>query len=58
MRHHFQLVSNSNLALSQELQKAKVMVKTLEAVIQMLYISSPNKFGRTDSTPSNEQPAS
>jgi ABC-type phosphate transport system auxiliary subunit len=58
IRHHFQLISNSNLALSQELQKAKVIVKTLEAVIQMLYISSLNKFGRTDSTLSNEQPTS
>lgn len=37
MRTHCQILSNSNLALSGELQKAKLMVETLEAVIQMLY---------------------
>jgi hypothetical protein len=35
-----QLVSNANLALSQELRKAKLMVETLEAVILLLYTSS------------------
>jgi hypothetical protein len=35
-----QLVSNANLALSEELRKAKFMVETLEAVILLLYTSS------------------
>ena len=55
MRYHCQLLSNSNLALSQELQKAKLMVETLEAVIQMLYTSSPDRLGSTNSTPSKGQ---
>ena len=35
-----QLVSNANLALSEELRKRTFMVETLEAVILLLYTSS------------------
>ncbi len=35
----FQLVSNANLACSQELRKAKLIVETLEAVIVLLHTS-------------------
>lgn len=35
-----QLVSNANVALSEELRKAKFMVETLEAVILLLYTAS------------------
>jgi hypothetical protein len=31
------VISNTNLSLSRELEKAKVMVETLEAVIMLLY---------------------
>lgn len=57
MKYHCDLLSNSNLALSQELQKAKLMVETLEAVIQMLY-NSPDRLSSTNSTFSKNQPAS
>lgn len=40
MRNHCHIMSNTNLALSQELQKGKFMVETLEAVLQMLYKSA------------------
>ncbi len=39
------LVSNASQAISQELQKAKLMVETLEAVIVLLYTTSKNKDG-------------
>jgi hypothetical protein len=48
-----QLVSNTNLALSQELRKAKLMVETLEAVILLLYTSSKDKDGRPRTEPPN-----
>ncbi|KAH9205165.1 hypothetical protein DL95DRAFT_470817 [Leptodontidium sp. 2 PMI_412] len=57
MRHHFDLVSSSHLTLSQELQKAKVMVATLEAVIRMLSTSSFERSGGSDVMASGEQPA-
>ena len=41
-----QLTSNTNLVLSRELQKAKLMVETLEAVIVLLYTTSKDKDGR------------
>lgn len=41
-----QLVSNTSLAISQELQKAKLIVETLEAVIVLLYTTSKNKGGQ------------
>ena len=41
-----QLMSNTSLALSQELQKAKLMVETLEAVIVLLYTTSKDENGR------------
>ncbi len=53
MKYHCDLLSNSILAKDQELQKAKLMVETLQAVIQMLY-NSPDKLGRTNSTASKE----
>jgi uncharacterized protein YigA (DUF484 family) len=37
------LTSNTNLALSKELQKAKLMVETLESVIVLLYTTSKDK---------------
>lgn len=43
MANQCQLLSNANLALSQELRKAKLMVETLEAVILMLYKLSPER---------------
>jgi DNA repair exonuclease SbcCD nuclease subunit len=46
MMDQCQLVSNTNLAISQELQKAKLMVETLEAVIVLLYTTSKDKDGR------------
>ncbi|PVH67630.1 hypothetical protein DL98DRAFT_662547 [Cadophora sp. DSE1049] len=57
MRHHFDLVSSSQLVLSQELQKAKVMVETLEAVIRMLSTCSFERSGSSDAMASREQPA-
>jgi predicted RNase H-like nuclease (RuvC/YqgF family) len=52
MRNHCHIMSNTNLALSQELQKGKFMVETLEAVLQMLY-KSAGGFGTTGIIPSN-----
>jgi hypothetical protein len=57
MKYHCDLLSNSILAKDQELQKAKLMVETLQAVIQMLY-NSPDRLGCTNSTASKDQPAS
>ena len=37
MISQYQALSNANLGLCQELQKAKVMVETLEAVLMMFY---------------------
>ena len=52
-----QLLSSTNLALSQELRKAKLMVETLEAVIMMLYKSSPEKENSTGTAYSGEDAA-
>jgi hypothetical protein len=57
MKHHFELVSSSHLALSQESQREKLKVETLEAVIRMLYTSSLEKSGSLDSMTGEEQPA-
>ena len=57
IRHHFDLVSSSHLALSQEYQKAKVMVETLEAVIRMLSTSSLERSGSSNAMACGEQPA-
>ena len=57
IRHHFDLVSSSHLALSQECQKAKVMVETLEAVIRMLSTSSLERSGSSNAMAGGEQPA-
>jgi hypothetical protein len=53
IRHHFDIVSSSHLALSQECQKAKVMVETLEAVIRMLSTSSLERSGSSDAMASS-----
>jgi len=45
IRHHFDLVSSLHLTFSQEYQKAKVIVETLEAVIRMLSTSSLERSG-------------
>ena len=45
--NHCQMVSNTNLALSKELGKAKLMVETLEGVILLLHTSRPGKDGYT-----------
>ena len=48
-----QMVSNTNMALSKELGKAKLMVETLEAVILLLYTSRSGKDGCTGKSQSN-----
>jgi hypothetical protein len=50
VRNQCELVSNANLALSNELRKAKFMVETLEAVILLLYTSS-RKIGEPAQEP-------
>lgn len=52
-----QLLSNSNIGLSQELRKAKLMVETLEAVIMMFYKSSPGGKTSTGTSGPNENAA-
>lgn len=42
------VISNTNLALSRELEKAKVMVETLEAVLMLLYTIRPGKDSCTE----------
>lgn len=54
VRYHFELLSSSHFALSQEVQKAKVMVETLEAVIEMLYLSSA-KVSNSPNSKSHEE---
>ena len=54
IRYHFELLSGSHFTLSQEVQKAKVMVETLEAVIEMLYLSSAKVSNRPESKPHGE----
>jgi len=56
MSYHFQLVSSSHFAITQEFEKAKLMVKTLEAVIRMLYISSGENSGSMGTMGSEKQP--
>ncbi|KAH6664013.1 hypothetical protein B0J14DRAFT_682541, partial [Halenospora varia] len=59
MMSQCQLVSNTNLALSQELQKGRLMVETLEAVIVLLYTTSKDKDGQGGTSGSKgEVPAS
>jgi len=41
-----QVVSNTNTALSRDLQKAKLMIETLEAVIVLLYTTPKDMDGR------------
>jgi hypothetical protein len=53
MMNQCQLLSNANLALSQDLRKAKLMVETLEAVIMMFYTSSIDKGGSVGTSSSN-----
>jgi len=43
-----QIVSNTNLGLSRELQKAKLMIETLEAVIVLLYKTSKERDGPSE----------
>jgi hypothetical protein len=45
-----QFLSNTNLALSREYQKAKLMIETLEAVIIMLYKLSPTRDSQKESS--------
>ena len=52
-----QLVSNTNLALSKELGKAKLMVETLEAIILLLYTSHSGKDGRINISQSYREAA-
>ncbi|RDL36271.1 uncharacterized protein BP5553_06883 [Venustampulla echinocandica] len=40
-----QLASNTSLAISEDLRRAKIMVETLEAVIVLLYTSSKDRDG-------------
>lgn len=56
VKYHFQLMSNSHLSLSRELEKAKIMVGTLEAVIQMLH-TCPRQHEETILVKSEEQVA-
>ena len=63
MMNQCQSLSETNLSLSQDLQKAKLMIETLEAVIMMLYTHpSANEVslahhGLTDREPSGEDRA-
>jgi hypothetical protein len=53
MANQYQLLSNTNFAIAQELQKAKLMVETLEAVILMLYKLSPDRDKSREVSQSN-----
>ncbi|CZT07007.1 uncharacterized protein RAG0_12592 [Rhynchosporium agropyri] len=57
LRHNFDLVSSSHLALSQEFQKARVMVETLDAVIRTLSGSSFEESASRNTVVSGGQPA-
>lgn len=54
MRYYFELLSSSHFVLSQEVQKAKVMVETLETVIEMLYLLSA-KVSNSPNSKSHEE---
>jgi hypothetical protein len=57
MMSQCQLASNTNLALSKELRKAKLMVETLEAVIVLLYTSHSGKESRSGTIQPNGETA-
>jgi len=43
---HCQLATDTNIAITQELRRSKVMVETLEAVIVLLYTVNTNGQGK------------